>query len=333
LAVSKYRVAVTSAPDFPVRVDIVRNVLGSLAEVSEVEMPFRPLSPEEVNVYGEQLATYNGILVRSGIFTKVLLKRLPLVRVIAVHGAGVDQINVEAAGRLGIYVVNAPGCNATSVAELTICLMVDLARRVSLSNCLVRRDGQWGNARYLGNELFGRNLGLLGFGQIGAKVAARAKAFGMSVSAFDPYVSSDKLKAEGVTPCPSIKNLLAVSDIVSLHMPLQSENYHIINEVCIKQMQPGALLINTSRGGLVDEKALYSGIISGQVGGAAFDVLEKEPPDPANPLLSLDPVIVTSHIGGSTQEALESIARVASKQIRDVFEGVIPKFVVNRPKI
>jgi D-3-phosphoglycerate dehydrogenase len=329
----KYRVATISSSDFPVRIDIVRQALSDLAKVSAEELPFRPLSEEEEERYGNRLADYDGLLVRSGIFTKGLLRRLQSARVIVIHGAGVDQVDVAAAERLGIYVANAPGGNANAVVELTIGLMVDLARRVSLSSFHVRRDGQWGKSRYLGNELCGRRLGLLGFGRIGARVATLARAFGMTVLSFDPYVPSSDLKTEGITSCSSPEDLLTTSDIVSLHMPLQQETYHFINETRIKKMRRGAFLINTARGALVDEKALYNALVSGHLGGAALDVLEQEPPVQTNPLLSLEQVIITPHLGGSTQEALNAIAQIAAEQIRSVLEGGKPTFAVNRPKL
>ena len=326
-----YRVAVTSSSDFPVRVDIAEKVLSDIAQVVNEDMPFRSLSPEEEAYYGERLAGYDGLLVRAGVFSENLLKRLESVRVIAIHGAGVDQVDVAAAERLGIYVANAPGCNANAVVELTVGLMIDLVRRISSSAGRVSRDKQWGAARYLGSELSGRSLGLVGFGRIARGVATRALAFGMKVSAFDPYVAAEKMISEEVKPYSNLEDLLSASDIVSLHVPAVPETCHLINEERIKVMRPGSLLINTARGLLVDEKALYEALNSGHLGGAALDVLEEEPPTSANPLLALDSVIVTPHLGGSTQEALEAIAQVASEQIRSVLEGEVPKYAVNCP--
>lgn len=328
---AQYRVGVTSSDDFPVRIDIVREALDGLAEVANESMPFRPLSPQEEEDFGERLASYDGLLVRSGIFSETLLKKLRCARVIAVHGAGVDQVDVKAAERLGICVANAPGANANAVIELTMCLMIDLVRRVSLSACRVRRDMQWGDARYLGGELRGRTLGLLGFGRIGTGVAARAKAFGMDIVVYDPYVPAERLMSCGVRASASVEEVLELADVVSLHLPIEQETSHLINDARIRRMRQGALLINTARGALVDEKALYEALVSGHLGGAALDVLEQEPPDPTNPLLSLDSVVVTPHLGGSTREALRDIARIASEQIRAALMGRTPEYAVNRP--
>lgn len=326
-----YRVGITSSSDFPVRVDIAERVLGDIAQVVNEDMPFRSLSPEEEGYYGERLVGYDGLLVRSGVFSENLLKKLESVKVIAIHGAGVDQVDVAAAERLGIYVANAPGCNANAVVELTMGLMIDLVRRISPSAACVSRDKHWGEARYLGSELSGRRLGLVGFGRIARGVALRAQVFGMKVSAFDPYVPAEQMISEEVKPYSNLEDLLSASDIVSLHVPAVSETHHMINEESIKVMRPGSLLVNTARGVLVDEKALYKALNSGHLGGAALDVLEEEPPNSANPLLTLDSVIVTPHLGGSTREALETIAQVASEQILTVLEGEVPKHAVNCP--
>ncbi len=326
-----YRVAVTSSSDFPVRIDIAEKALSGIAQVVNEDMPFRSLSPEEEAQYGERLADYDGLLVRAGVFSEGVLKRLKSVKVIAVHGAGVDQVDVACAERLGIHVANAPGCNANAVVELTMGLMIDLVRRISSSAVRVSRDKEWGEARYLGSELSGRTLGLVGFGRIARGVATRAQAFSMKVSAVDPYVSAEQMASEEVRCYSNLEDLLSASDIVSLHIPAVPETHHLINENRIEVMRQGALLVNTARGTLVDEKALYKALNSGHLGGAALDVLEEEPPGSANPLMALDSVIVTPHLGGSTREALAAIAQVASEQIRSVLEGEVPKYAVNCP--
>lgn len=327
-----YRVAVVSSADYPVRTDLVREVLGGLAEVTEENMPFRPLSSSEEAKYAEQLASYHGLLVRSGIFSASMLTKLDSLKIIAVHGVGVDRVDVAAAERLGIFVTNTPGANSTSVAELAVGLMINLIRRICLSSFRVHREGKWEEARHLGIELNGRKLGLLGVGQIGSKVAKIAQALGMNVYGYDPYVSYADLQIKGILPCGNVDDLLRKADVISLHLPLSNQTYHFIDETRIKLMRPGAILINTARGPLVDEKALYRALVSGHLSGAALDVFETEPPETNNPLFLLDSVIVTPHLGGSTLEALERIARIASKQIRSVLLGVEPEYAVNKPK-
>ena len=327
----KVRVATVSSSDLPVRIDIVQKILGDIAEVSDVVMPFRELTPAEEEKYGTRLSEYAAILTRSGIFRRGLVEKLRGVSIIASHGRGVDHIDLSAASQLGIYVTNTPGSNATAVAEHTIALMLNVLRRISFANHLLRSGGAWEAAMYVGGQLSGKKLGLIGYGLIGSKVAVRAQAFGMEVLAYDPYVAENHMINTGVNRCSSIEDILGCSDIVSLHLPLTPDTYHIINKTQLKLMRPGALLINTSRGGLVDEQALYDELFSNHLGGAGLDVLEKEPPDTLHPLIPLPSVVVTPHFGGSTWEALETAAEVAAVQIRMALCGEVPHFSVNQP--
>lgn len=326
-----YRVAATTTPRMPVRVDVVRKVLAGVAEVDDVEMPLHELSSEEEATQAARLAGYHALVARAGLFRAGLLERLPGLRAIAGHGAGTDHIDVAAAARLGIVVTNTPGCNARAAAELTIGLLLDVSRRISLANYLLRRSGDWEGGVHLGVQLEGRTLGLLGFGHIARAVAGLARAFGMTVMAHDPYVAGSVMQAAGVTPCERLDDLLRAAHAVSLHMPCTPATVHIINAERISTMRRGAFLINAARGALVDETALYDALQSGHLAGAGLDVLEREPPDPANPLLTLDTVVVTPHLGGSTQEALAAIARTAAEQIRICLTGGTPPFAVAPP--
>lgn len=270
------------------------------------------------------------MLLRPGYITPTLLDLLPDLRVVAVHGAGVDQVDVEACSGRGVLVTNAPGANADSVAELAIGLMLSLVRRIPQSAEKVRTERVWGEARHTGSELKGKTLGLVGFGQIGTRVTRIARAFGMNVCAHDPGVASRDIRALGAKPL-KLDTLLAASDVVSLHAPHIPSTHHLINRTALSRMKKGALLVNTARGPLVDEKALLRALKSGRLGGAALDVLEGEPPDPRSSIFDAPNLIVTPHIAGSTDECLATIARTAARDIARVLQGKRAKFPVNKP--
>ena len=327
---TKKWVAVTATDDFPVNLKPVREVLKGVAPMRTVALPFSPLAPAQEKKYANQLQGAEGILLRPGYITPSLLDLLPDLRVVAVHGAGVDQVDVEACTERGVLVTNAPGANADAVAELAMGLMLSLLRRIPQSAERVRRERVWGEARHTGGELKGKTLGLVGFGQIGSRVTRIARAFGMKVCASDPGVSAKEIRAGGAKPVKP-DSLLAASDIISLHAPHIPATHHLINRSAIRKMKKGALLINTARGPLVDEKALLSALKSGRLGGAALDVLEGEPPDPKSAIFDAPNLLVTPHIAGSTHECLAAIARTAASDIARVVQGKRARFPVNKP--
>lgn len=327
----KKRVGVISSPDYPVRVDVVADTLGNGYEITVEDMPFRKLSGNEENEYGDRLSSYDALLARSGYFGKRLLEQLSAIRIIALHAAGFDHVDIKTADRLGIYITNTPGANAVAVAELALALILDVSRRISYSNAIVRKEKKWDSARHLGSGLRNKKLGLMGFGKIASAVAARAHAFEMAILAYDPFISGNVMEAQGVIPCNSHEELLKLSDIVSLHMPETKDTYHFMNASRIREMKHGSILINTARGGLVDEAALYEALVSGQLGGAGLDVLEKEPLIMDNPLIDLESVVVTPHMGGSSRDAIVDAAKMASEQIKMTFNGELPTNLVNRP--
>ena len=322
--------AVTATDDFPVAMDPVRKALKGVAPVRVVGLPFRPISEAEEKRFAGELRGAEGILLRPGYITPTLLDRLPDLRVVAVHGAGIDQVDVEACTERGVLVTNAPGANADAVAEITIGLMLSLARRIPESAARVSAERIWGAARHTGSELKGKTLGLIGFGQIGVRVGRIAQAFGMKVCAHDPALSKAEIRergARGVT----LDALLGASDYVSLHAPHIPETHHLINRRALAKMKKGAFLVNAARGPLVDEAALARALAGGHLGGAALDVLEGEPPDPASPIFEAPNIILTPHMAGSTHECLETIARTAAADIARVIQGKRAKFPVNRP--
>ena len=323
-------VAVTATEDFPVAMAPVRRALKGVAPVRIVSLPFRPLSDVAEGRFAGELRGAHGILLRPGYVTATLLDQLPDLQVVAVHGVGVDQVDVEACSARGVLVTNAPGANADAVAEFTIGLMLSLARRIPESAGRVRDERVWGPARHTGGELKGKTLGQIGLGQIGVRVGRIAQAFGMKVCAHDPALSKAEIRDRGARPM-TFEALLRASDYVLLHAPLTPETHHLIGRRAIAKMKKGAFLVNAARGPLVDEKALARALAAGRLGGAALDVLEGEPPDPASPIFEAPNIILTPHMAGSTNECLDTIARTAAADIARVLDRKRAKFPVNRP--
>ena len=330
MASARKWIAVTATDDFPVALGPVRKAVKGVAPMRTVKLPFSPLSPSEEKLFATQLQRAAGMLLRPGYVTPSLLDQLPDLRVVAVHGAGVDQVDVDACTERGVLVTNAPGANADAVTELVIALMISLTRRLPESAARVHAERVWGEARHTGGELRGKTLGLIGLGQIGGRVAGVAKAIGMKISAHDPALSAAEIRARGAKPS-SMDALLAESDFISLHAPAIPATHHMINRRAISKMKKGAYLINAARGPLVDEVALAAALKKGKLGGAALDVLEGEPPDPSSIIFDAPNIILTPHMAGSTHECLETIARVAAEDIARVLRGKRPNHPVNKP--
>jgi D-3-phosphoglycerate dehydrogenase len=241
-----------------------------------------------------------GLVVGVDPVTDAVLAAGPL-RVVVKYGSGLDNVDLAAARRRGVHVASTPGANARSVAELAMALLLALARRLCAHDRAVRA-GSW--ARSTGVELAGRRLGLVGYGTVGRELGAIARAFGMEVAACDPLV------AEADVELVPLDRLLASSDAVSLHLPLTPETAGLIGARELELMRPGAFLVNTARGGLVDEVALADALRSGSLGGAAFDVFSEEPPIDS-PLLELDAFVASPHAGAATVEAVRRMAAAA----------------------
>lgn len=242
--------------------------------------------------------------------TACVLEHAPGLKVISAHGVGVDHIDLEAAARLGVTVANCPETNNEAVADLTIGLMISVARQIPAADQDVR-NGLWG--RYHGCELWKKTLGLIGLGSIGRAVARRASGFDMQVLAFDPYIDRSQAEASGIR-LTSFEEVLTSADFLSLHAALTEETQHLIGKAELAHMKPSAFLINTARGGLVDETALYMALVEGRLAGAALDVFAHEPPM-GNSLLDLKNVVVTPHVGAHTQEAIERVGVLAARNV------------------
>ncbi len=298
------QIMITATPDTPVRTDIFNSVIAGRALVQEVNLPFSACQ-RELELYWQQLEPADAIFVRTGTIPAPLLRRCSHLRGIVLHGAGVDQVDTAAAANLGIKVVNLPGANANAVAELTLGLILASLRHIPRADQLLRAAG-WESSRLLGAELRGRTVGLVGFGQIGQRVAALLQPFGVRLlvtSRSLPQVDSLEYEVVG------LEALLAASDIVSIHAPLTDDTYQLLNKKRLALLKPGAFLVNTARGAIIEQEALRAALLSGRLAGAALDVFDPEPLATDNPLLTLDNVILTPHLGGSTAECLAELAR------------------------
>jgi D-3-phosphoglycerate dehydrogenase len=277
------------------------------------------------------LADSTAWILRSGTqVTAELLEAAPQLKVIGRAGIGVDNIDLEAATRRGVLVMNTPGGNAVSVAEHTFALLLALARRVPAADQSTRA-GEWRKNEFAGFELKGKTLGLVGLGRIGQEVARRALAFEMQVLAHDPFVAAALARDLGVELAP-LDDLLARSDFLSLHVTLTPETQHLLNRERLAKCRRGLRILNTARGELVDEAALAEALQSGQVAGAALDVFSGEPPRDS-PLLKLPNVIATPHIGGSTAEAQEEVGWRIAQQVRDYLKDGVVRNAVNLPTL
>jgi D-3-phosphoglycerate dehydrogenase len=277
-----------------------------------------------------ELAEAEALIVRSATrVSEELLEAGPRLRVVGRAGVGVDNIDVEAATRRGVLVMNTPGGNAVSVAEHAIALLLALARRIPEFDAATR-GGRWEKSN-AGIEVRGKMLGLVGLGRVGAEVARRARALEMRVAAHDPYISESVARDTGVELLP-LEEVLRRADFISLHAALVPATEKLINAARIAQMKRGARLINTARGELIDEAALAEALASGQLAGAALDVFAMEPPA-GSPLLALPNVIATPHVAGSTQEAQEEVGVLIAQQVRDYLADGTLRNAVNLPAI
>jgi len=282
----------------------------------------------------ERAAGYDAVITRSGtaLGADFFAAAAGHLNVAARAGVGLENVDVAAATRAGVMVMNIPEVNAVAAAEMTLALMLALCRNVPQSNAMLR-DGKWERLSFMGIHLDGKTLGLVGLGRVGRRVAARAHAFGMRIAAFDPYVPDDIANALHVELVEQIDDLLSQSDFVSLHCQLTDETRNILGAEQIARMKPGARLVNVARGGLVDEAALLEALKSGHIAGAALDVYQTEPPigETSAALVRLPNVVATPHLGASTYEAQHDVSVRIVRQVLDALRGVGYHNVVNLP--
>lgn len=294
---------------------------GLLPLIDDGQFDVQLIEDSSEDGFGSTLAGAHGLIVRSA--TKVddgFLGSAPNLRVIGRAGVGVDNIDLPAASSRGVAVFNAPGGNIVAAAELTMALILSVARKVSAADSSVR-SGEWKRSKFLGVELQGRTLGLIGAGRIGREVARRCGAFGMRVIAYDPYMSHDDVEAFGVT-LVGIDQVIETANVISLHIPLTDQTRHLIDAEVLGRMKKDAFLINVSRGGVIVEEDLAAALEKGIIGGAALDVYETEPPPADSPLREAPNLVLTPHLGASTREAQVRVARdVAFAVKRALIEG------------
>ncbi len=277
------------------------------------------------------LADADALVVRSAVqVDDALLEHAPKLRVIGRAGVGVDNIDADAATRRGIVVMNTPGANAVAVAELTLGLMITLARKLSVANTGMHA-GRWEKKNLQGSELRGKSLGILGLGRIGLEVAKRARAFGVELIGSDPFVSAAVARENGIR-LVTVEELFAQADYLTLHVGLTPQTAGIINAKTLATMKKGVRIVNCARGELVDEGALAAALKSGDVGGAALDVFTVEPPKDS-PFFGMDNVILTPHIAGSTAEAQEAVGVQIAQQVREYLKLGVVQNAVNLPSL
>jgi D-3-phosphoglycerate dehydrogenase len=293
----------------------------------ELEVDVRPeLSKEGLP---DAIGPYDGLIVRSQTkVTEEVMDRATALKVIGRAGIGLDNVDVEAATRRGITVVNAPQSNILSAAEHTIALLLAQARNIPQAHASLTA-GNWERERFQGVELHGKTIGVIGLGRVGTMVAQRASAFGMRVIAFDPYVSKERSKTLGVELTPNLEALLVQADFITVHLPRTPETEGLIGERELSLMKEGARLVNTARGGIVDERALVNALRGGKLAGAALDVFSTEPVPPAHPLLHLEHVVVTPHLGAATQEAQDKAGTAIAEMVRLALRGEFVPYAVN----
>jgi phosphoglycerate dehydrogenase-like enzyme len=287
------------------------------AAVGEVHYRPGPLTAAEL---APIVADADGLLAGLDEITQLVFERAPRLRVVARYGVGVDRIELAAAAQHGVTITNTPNANANAVAELTLALVLALARPIAAGRDRVRA-GEWPALQ--GLEVRGRTIGLLGLGHIGSLVATKASALGLRVLAHDPFVTESDA-AELV----DLDTLAAESDFLSLHAPLTDATRGVVDRSLLERVKPGAAIVNTARGELIDEAALQWALDEGRLRGAALDVLAEEPPRAGHPLLGRDDVLVTPHMGPHTAEATSSMGRIALEELLAVLSGRPPRFPV-----
>ena len=303
--------------------------LKSLTEHKDFEVDVNTeLSKTEL---AETITNYEGLIVRSQTqVTSDIISAAPNLKVIARAGVGVDNIDVDAATKHGVIVINAPDGNTISATEQSMAMILSMARNVPQAHQSLK-NGKWDRKIYRGTELYNKTLGVIGAGRIGIGVAKRAQSFGMNILAFDPYLSEDKAKELNVTRA-TVEEIAEQADFVTVHTPLTPKTKGIVDKAFFDKAKPTLQIINVARGGIIDEDALIEALDANQIQGAAIDVFETEPATDS-PLVAHDKIIVTPHLGASTVEAQEKVAVSVANEIVDIFEQGNVVNAINAPKM
>lgn len=271
------------------------------------------------------ISEYDGLIIGAHSFYPEDMKRCKNLKIIAKHGAGLDNIPLEIAREMGICVTNVPAMNANAVADLAFAHILNISRGLSITNEWVH-NGAW--KTFIGKDVFGKKLGLVGFGAIAKNVARRAKGFSMTVLVYDPFVTEVPEEFQDVVSLVDLDRVTKESDIISIHVPLTDSTKYLFNKERILKMKKEAYLINTGRGGIIQEHDLYECMKNGHLGGCAVDVMEQEPMEKDNPLLTLENFVVTAHIGMYSLEAINAVSIVCAENAAKALKGQEPRFVI-----
>jgi D-3-phosphoglycerate dehydrogenase len=288
------------------------------------------LAPEELK---KIIPEYEGLVIRSATkVTEEIISAATNLKVVGRAGIGLDNVDIPAASKNGIVVMNAPDGNATTAAEHTIAMMLSLARNVPQATASMK-DGKWEKKKFMGRELTGKTMGIIGIGRIGSIVAERAQGLRMNVIAYDPHMPEELVKKIGAE-LTTIEEVCRRADFISVHVPMTKDTKHLISKEEFKSMKKDAMFIDCARGGVVDEEALYEALTTGEIAGAALDVFAQEPTTKENcPLLELSNFICTPHLGASTSEAQENVAVAIAKQVSEYLKTGVVSNAVNVPSV
>ncbi|HEX9922284.1 MAG TPA: hydroxyacid dehydrogenase [Anaerolineae bacterium] len=269
----------------------------------------------------------DAILARAAVISEAVIQAAPKLKIVSRHGVGVDNVDVAACTRQGVLVSITGDANSEAVSEYAFGLLLAVARKVAQANAHIRA-GQWNRDLFIGLELYGKVLGIIGLGRIGSRLGRHAAGFDMEALAYDPYVDANAAQAAGIA-LVDLETLLRRADFISLHMPLTDETRHLIGPAELALMKSSAILVNTARGGLIDEAALYETLLNKRIAGAALDVFETEPLSQGNRLATLDNLLCSPHVAGQTQESLLRMSVDAAENILRVFRGETPLGIIN----
>ena len=307
--------------------ELSKEGLDMLRKGGAVEVDAKPNIPHDelVKIIGD----YDALVIRSGTkVTEDVIEAGKKLKVVGRAGVGVDNVDVNAATKKGILVMNTPAANIISAAEHTMAMMLSLARNVVPANVSLKA-GEWKRSKFTGIELNGKTLGIIGIGRVGGEVAKRSKSFGMKLIGYDPYISPEVAVKLGVR-LMSLEEVVEQADIITIHAALTPGTFHLINKDLISKMKPTAMILNVARGGLIDSQALYDALKEKKIAGAAIDVFEQEPPT-GSPLLTLDNIVVTPHLGASTKEAQEKVSVEMAEAVMSFLVDHKIKNAINAP--
>ncbi|MEM7032212.1 MAG: hydroxyacid dehydrogenase [Chloroflexota bacterium] len=312
----KFKALVTQDSVHTAGIDLLR-------EVADVTVLPEDVGQAEVI---KAVADADGILARMPPITREVVEVAPNLKIVARHGVGYDNVDLDACTDHNVVVTITANANAISVSEYALACMLNVSRKVAQSDKAIKA-GIWDRKQAVGGELLGKTLGIIGFGRVGSRLAKLVSGFDLQVLTCDPYISPDVV--EGRATLVDLNTLLQESDFVTVHVPLNEETRYLIDAAALAQMKESAILINTARGGIVNEVELYEALTSGQIAAAAIDVFEQEPLPPSYPLVQLDNILCSPHAAGQSTEALVRMSVDAAQSILQVFRGELPDAVVN----